>query len=45
MAGCVTFGYPTGRWGVAERMPVEDVTFQNQWGAPLAFGVDGPLYP
>ena len=21
MAGCVTFGYPTGRWGVAERCP------------------------
>jgi len=45
MAGCVTFGYPTGRWGVAERMPVEDVTFQNQWGTPLAFEVSGPLYP
>jgi len=45
MACCVTFGYPTGRWGVAERFPVEEVTFQNRWGAPLGFAVDGPLYP
>lgn len=45
MACCVTFGYPTGRWGVAERHPVEEVTFQNRWGDPLGFAVDGPLYP
>ena len=45
MAACVTFGYPTGRWGLAERQPVEDVTFQNHWGEPLGFAVDGPLYP
>ena len=45
MAACVTFGYPTGRWGVAARMPVEDVTFQNTWGAPLSFEVKGPRYP
>jgi nitroreductase len=42
---CVTFGYPSGRWGVAERTPVEDVTFQNRWGEPLGFDVNGPLYP
>ena len=45
MACCVTFGYPTGRWGVAARTPVEDVSFQNRWGQPLAFEVDGPLWP
>lgn len=45
MAGCVTFGYPTGRWGVAERLPAESVAFSNQWGEPLKFKVDGPLYP
>lgn len=45
MAGCVTFGYPTGRWGVAERAPVEEVTFRNRWAQPLGFAVNGPLYP
>jgi nitroreductase len=45
MAGCVTFGYPTGRWGVAQRLPVEDITFHNRWSEPLGFKVDGPLFP
>lgn len=45
MSCCVTFGYPTGRWGVAERVPVEDVTFANRWGTALAFEVNGPLWP
>jgi len=45
MAACVTFGYPTGRWGVAERTPVEDVSFRNRWGDPLGFDVNGPLWP
>lgn len=45
MAGCVTFGYPTGRWGVAPRRPVEEVAHRNRWGAPLGFAVDGPLWP
>ena len=45
MACCVTFGYPTGRWGVAPRNPVEDVAFANRWGEPLPFEVNGPLWP
>jgi len=45
MAACVTFGYPTGRWGVAARTPVDDVSFANRWGAPLGFAVGGPLWP
>jgi nitroreductase len=45
LGGCVTFGFPTGRWGVAARAPVEDVTYQNRWGRRLAFAVNGPLYP
>ena len=44
MAACVCLGYPTGRWGVAERRPVEEVSFQNQWGTPLSFEVNGPLW-
>ena len=45
MACCVTFGYPTGRWGVAARVPVEEVSYSNHWGTPLPFKVDGPLWP
>lgn len=45
MACCVTFGYPTGRWDVAPRVPVEQVSFKNHWGQPLDFTVDGPLWP
>jgi nitroreductase len=45
MACCVTFGYPTGRWGVAPRRPVEEVAFRNRWGAPLGIEVNGPLWP
>ena len=28
-SSCVTFGYPTGRWGVAPRRPVHEVAFRN----------------
>lgn len=45
MSACVTFGYPTGSWGVAARTPVEAVAFQNSWGTPLGFAVNGPLFP
>lgn len=44
LAACVTFGYPTGRWDVAQRAPVEDVTYRNRWGTRLGFDVNGPLY-
>jgi nitroreductase len=43
-SSCVTFGYPTGRWGVAPRRPVHEVSFRNRWGAPLGFEVDQPLW-
>jgi nitroreductase len=44
-ASCVTFGYPTGRWGVAPRRPVHEVSYRNRWGAPVGFEVDQPLWP
>ena len=34
MSCCVSFGYPTGRWGVAPRRPVHEVSYRNQWGSP-----------
>lgn len=40
----VSFGYPLGRWGLAKRKPVEDVSYQNHWGEPLQFEVAGPLW-
>jgi nitroreductase len=44
MAGCAIFGYPTGRWGVAPRRPVEEVAFRNHWEGPLGWEVGGPLW-
>lgn len=44
MACCATFGYPTGRWGVAPRRPVEEVAYRNHWGTPLGLQVHGPLW-
>jgi nitroreductase len=44
-SSCVTFGYPTGRWGVAPRRPVHEVSFRNRWGDPLGFDVPDPLWP
>jgi nitroreductase len=44
MACCVSFGYPTGRWGVAARRPVHEVSFRNRWGAPVGFEVPEPLW-
>lgn len=45
MACCVTFGYPTGTWGVAARRPVHEVAYRNRWGSDLGFEVDEPLWP
>ncbi len=45
MACCVTFGYPTGKWGVAARSPVQDVSYRNRWGEPVGFEIDEPLWP
>jgi nitroreductase len=44
MASCVTFGYPTGRWGVAARVPAHEVTFRNRWGADPGFEIPEPLW-
>jgi nitroreductase len=44
LAAAVSCGYPTGRWAIAERKPVEEVTYANKWGEPLGFAVNGPLW-
>ena len=44
MACCVSFGYPTGRWGVAPRRPVHEVSSRNRWGTDVGFEVPEPLW-
>ncbi len=44
-ACCVTFGYPTGRWGTAPRRPVHEVAYRNRWSEPVGFEVPKPLWP
>ncbi|MCJ7673314.1 MAG: nitroreductase family protein [Acidimicrobiia bacterium] len=43
-SSCVTFGYPTGNWGVAPRRPVHEVSYRDQWGTPVGFEVPAPLW-
>ena len=43
-SSCVTFGYPTGRWGVAPRRPVHEVSYRNQWGTGLGYEINEPLW-
>jgi nitroreductase len=44
LACTVSFGYPTGRWGVAPRRPAHDVSYRNRWGEPVGFEVPEPLW-
>lgn len=45
MHGVVPMGYPTGRWGVAPRTPVDQVAGRNGWDGELGFTVPEPLWP
>lgn len=44
MACCVSFGYPTGRWGIAPRRPVREVAYRNAWGNDIGLAETGPLW-
>jgi nitroreductase len=44
MAGCVSFGYPTGRWDVAVRRPAHEVTVRNGWNGDPGFDAPAPLW-
>jgi nitroreductase len=44
MAACIPLGYPTGRWDVASRQPVDAVAARNHWDGPLGFSVPEPLW-
>jgi hypothetical protein len=45
MHGVIPMGYPTGRWGVAQRQPVHEVAARNRWDGDLGFTVPEPLWP
>ncbi len=45
LAATVSFGYPTGKWGIAERNPVDQVSYRNTWGQDVGFSVPEPLWP
>ncbi len=44
IAAMVSFGYPTGRWAVAPRRPVDEVAGRNRWDGELGFSVPEPLW-
>jgi nitroreductase len=44
-ACCVSFGYPTGRWGIAPRRPAHEVAYRNTWGSDLGLEIPDPLWP
>ncbi len=44
LSGLVTMGYPTGRWGIAPRQPVDTVACRNGWHGALGFEVAEPLW-
>jgi nitroreductase len=44
MACCVSFGYPTGRWGIAPRRPAHEVVYRNAWGSGPGWTVPEPLW-
>jgi nitroreductase len=43
-SACVTFGYPTGRWGVAPRRPAHEVSYRNSWDGDLGFEIPEPIW-
>lgn len=44
LAACVSLGYPTGRWAIAPRRPVHEVSYRNRWGQPLGAELPAPLW-
>ena len=45
MTAMVPLGWPTGRWGTAERPPLEEMVYLERWGQPPGWTVNGPLWP
>lgn len=45
MVAMVPLGRPTGRWGVAERRPLQELVYVERWGERPEWSVDEPLWP
>lgn len=45
MHAVVPMGYPTGKWGVAQRQPVHEVAARNGWQGDVGLTVPEPLWP
>jgi nitroreductase len=43
-AAAIPCGYPLGRWGLAERAPVQDVVYEERWGESPEWTLDEPLW-
>ena len=43
-AAAVSCGYPKGRWGLAQRRPVHEVTYADRWDSPVPWRLDEPLW-
>lgn len=37
MHAMIPIGYPTGRWGTAERQPAQDFVYAERWGEPVSW--------
>jgi nitroreductase len=44
LSGTVSFGYPTGTWGIGSRRPADQVAHRNTWGTPVGFEAPEPLW-
>jgi nitroreductase len=42
LIGALPIGYPLGRWGIAARQPVGEVTYLNEWGVAPDWEVAPP---
>ncbi len=45
MTAMLPLGWPTGRWGTAERRPLQEMVYLERWGRAPGWTVDGPLWP
>ena len=45
MSAMLPLGWPTGRWGPAERRPLQEMVYLERWGQPPAWAVNEPLWP
>jgi nitroreductase len=45
MSAMIPLGWPTGRWGTAQRRPLQEMVYLERWGRPPGWAVDEPLWP